>query len=76
MQAPPGMERWSGPFLVKEAFHNDPWGRPYVYRCPGQHNNDFDLFSVGPDGKEGTGDAINNWSQRATTQQNGTAGSP
>jgi general secretion pathway protein G len=31
---------------------SDPWGRPYVYRCPGEHG-EFDLFSVGPDGEEG-----------------------
>jgi general secretion pathway protein G len=30
----------------------DPWGKPYVYRRPGQHG-DFDLLSFGPDGQEG-----------------------
>jgi len=30
----------------------DPWGRPYLYRCPGEHG-DYDLLSPGPDGKEG-----------------------
>ena len=41
----------------------DPWGRPYLYRCPGEHG-DYDILSTGPDGKEGgTGkDAdITNW---------------
>jgi general secretion pathway protein G len=30
----------------------DPWGRPYVYRSPGEHG-ETDLFSFGPDGEEG-----------------------
>ncbi len=30
----------------------DPWGRPYVYRSPGEHG-EIDLFSFGPDGSEG-----------------------
>jgi general secretion pathway protein G len=30
----------------------DPWGRPYVYRCPGEHG-ETDLLSFGPDGTEG-----------------------
>ena len=30
----------------------DPWGRPYVYRSPGEHG-ETDLFSFGPDGAEG-----------------------
>ena len=53
---------WKGPYLEKD-IGNDPWGNPYIYRCPGQHNpNGFDLFSMGPDGKEGGGDDIDNWS--------------
>jgi type II secretion system protein G len=34
----------------------DPWGHPYIYRCPGSDGQDFDLLSAGPDGKEGTAD--------------------
>lgn len=41
----------------------DPWGSPFVYRSPGDHD-EVDLFSPGPDGEEG-GDGdnadINNW---------------
>jgi general secretion pathway protein G len=47
---------------LKKAVPADPWGRPYVYRSPGQHNpDDYDLFSVGADGSEGTKDDIANW---------------
>ncbi len=30
----------------------DPWGRPYIYRYPGEHG-DYDLYSLGADGQEG-----------------------
>ncbi|HET9175174.1 MAG TPA: type II secretion system protein GspG, partial [Pseudolabrys sp.] len=30
----------------------DPWGRPYVYRSPGQHGT-YDVLSLGSDGQEG-----------------------
>ena len=39
------------PYL-KKALPNDPWGRPYVYRVPGQ-KGEFELFSYGRDGKAG-----------------------
>ena len=42
---------WSGPYL-KKAVPNDPWGRAYVYHVPGQ-KGDFDLYSLGRDGKPG-----------------------
>lgn len=55
---------WDGPY-VKKNIPLDPWGRDYIYACPGSHNADsFDLLSLGRDGREGgTGaDAdINNW---------------
>ena len=61
VQAPPGLETWQGPYL-KKALPVDPWGKPYVYRAPGDHNtNDYDLFSMGQDGVEGGGDDIANW---------------
>lgn len=59
---PPNEPNWSGPYL-KKAAPNDPWGRPYVYRAPGQ-KGDYDLMSYGRDGKPGgTGEDadIGNW---------------
>lgn len=41
----------------------DPWGSPFVYRCPGDHG-EYDLFSLGADGEEGEdgpGKDITNW---------------
>jgi type II secretion system protein G len=39
----------------------DPWGNPYIYRCPGTNGNDFDMYSTGPNGRDdhGGGDDIN-----------------
>lgn len=48
---PANEPNWAGPYL-KKAVPNDPWGRPYVYRIPGE-KGDFQLFSFGKDGKAG-----------------------
>ena len=48
----PGIDNWSGPYLDKRKLPNDPWGREYQYRSPGQYG-DFDLYSLGADGMEG-----------------------
>ena len=51
---------WHGPYLDKLPV--DPWGSPYYYLYPGKHNpNGYDLWSAGPDGKEGTADDVGNW---------------
>jgi general secretion pathway protein G len=47
----PGAGAWDGPYLSKDV-PRDPWGRPYVYRAPGEHG-DYDLYSLGADGQEG-----------------------
>ena len=60
---------WSGPYLKKRKIPQDPWGRDYVYVCPGLHNTeDYDLFSYGHDGVEG-GDDITNWTDEKSPQE-------
>ena len=54
MVKPANETGWAGPYL-KKAVPNDPWGRPYVYRVPGS-KTDFDLYSLGKDGKPGGSD--------------------
>ena len=44
--------------LDKNSLPLDPWGRPYIYRCPGSNGTDFDLLSGGPDGQEGSAGAV------------------
>lgn len=49
---------WRAPYLQK-AVPQDPWGRPYRYTSPGQHNPEgYDLVSYGADGRPG-GDGEN-----------------
>ena len=48
--------------LEKDVVPQDPWKHDWNYREPGSHNPDgYDLWSNGPDGREGTEDDIGNW---------------
>lgn len=47
--------------FVKSPQPNDPWGRPWGYRAESEHGADFDLWSNGPDGEEGTEDDVVSW---------------
>ena len=64
----PEARNWRGPYL-KKAVPADPYGRPYVYRSPGDSNPDgYDLLSLGRDGVPGGSgeDAdITSWGGRA-----------
>ncbi len=51
IQRPASEPKWAGPYLRKEV-PLDPWGKPYLYRTPGQ-KRDFDLLSYGRDGQPG-----------------------
>lgn len=65
LNANPGSEpKWKGPYLQKEV-PADPWGRPYLYKSPGEHG-DYDLVSLGKDGRPGGSDEnadITSWQQ-------------
>jgi general secretion pathway protein G len=50
-QRPGGLDRWDGPYLKKEV-PLDPWGRPYVYKSPGEHGP-YEILSYGADGAPG-----------------------
>ena len=57
-------EKWKGPYLKDPEGLKDPWGNEYRYLGgdAARHNKDsFDLWSIGPDGQDGTGDDIGNW---------------
>ena len=59
---PSNEPKWSGPYL-KKGIPPDPWGRPYIYKIPGEHG-DYDLLSYGKDGQPGGTDEsgdIGNW---------------
>ena len=54
--------RWAGPYLDSGKVPLDPWDHDYKFVAPGKHNADtFDVWSVGPDGQDGTDDDIGNW---------------
>jgi len=51
VERPPSESKWNGPYLRK-AIPLDPWGKPYLYRIPGE-KGEFDLLSFGKDGQPG-----------------------
>ena len=64
VEQPNNVQNWRGPY-IKRGLPKDPWNNPYVYRFPGANNaNGYDLYSMGPDGREGNDD-VTNW---ATSQ--------
>ncbi|HEX5470292.1 MAG TPA: type II secretion system major pseudopilin GspG [Lacipirellulaceae bacterium] len=55
-------DRWAGPYLKDNEALRDPWENDMRYATPGKHNTDsYDVWSVGPDGQDGTADDIGNW---------------
>ena len=56
---PSGATSWKGPYIGR--LPKDPYGNEYQYKTPGQQNpSGYDLYSFGPDGREGNDD-IGNW---------------
>ncbi len=54
--------KWAGPYIKEAA--KDAWGKELMYRQPGQYNETgYDIWSVGPDGQEGTDDDLTNWTK-------------
>jgi general secretion pathway protein G len=51
VERPANEPKWNGPYLRK-AIPLDPWGKPYLYRFPGE-KAEFDLLSFGKDGQPG-----------------------
>lgn len=57
-------EKWRGPYVAESAVLKDPWGREleYLGNDDAKHNEGrYDLWSLGPDGKDGTEDDVTNW---------------
>jgi general secretion pathway protein G len=65
MERPSDAVTWSGPYLKGNVVPNDPWGKPYIYRLPGEHGA-YDIISYGADGQEGgtgPGADITSWTK-------------
>ena len=61
-----------GRLPARAAHPRDPWGNPFQYESPGQHNaHSYDLWSFGADGNPG-GDGVDadigNWVEDAQAQ--------
>ena len=52
-------DKWSK-FLKKPA-PEDPWGNAWEYAAESEHDEDYDLWSIGPDGESDTEDDIVSW---------------
>jgi type II secretion system protein G len=68
LRAPPAglakREDWAGPYLIKD-IPLDPWQRAFHYRNPGKHAaGEPDIWSLGPDGVDGTADDIGSWQKK------------
>ena len=63
VEQPSNAEGWQEAYLKRDV-PRDPWDNEYVYKYPGQYNeNGYDLYSYGPDGKQGGDDDIVNWTE-------------
>jgi general secretion pathway protein G len=59
---PVGVDDWEGRSIIGNTVWRDWWNHDYKLAVPGKHNKDsFDVWSMGPDGIEGTSDDIGNW---------------
>jgi general secretion pathway protein G len=48
----PTVRNWRAEGYIKR-ISKDPWGNPYQYVFPGTRGQDYDLFSLGADAREG-----------------------
>ncbi len=59
-------KKWRGPYMdgtYEELL--DPWQQEFQYKSPGEFNESgYDIWSVGPDGEDGTDDDVKNWLEK------------
>jgi len=63
IEEPDNVANWHGPYLADATALHDPWNMNYQYSFPAHHAaiGHYDVWSMGPDQKSGTGDDIGNW---------------
>lgn len=59
--APSDSTRWSGPYIDPPQLPIDPWDNPYKFSLMGP--SDYKIWSMGPDGTDGTADDISSKDQ-------------
>jgi general secretion pathway protein G len=52
VQRPANSGSWNGPYLKTASVPPDPWGRPYLYKSPGD-DAPYEIDSYGPSGESG-----------------------
>jgi general secretion pathway protein G len=52
LENPGNVAGWKGPYLKRKEGLVDPWGKPFMYKQPGEKGA-FDLSSFGRDGAQG-----------------------
>jgi general secretion pathway protein G len=57
---PGNIPGWNGPYLRGNGVPMDPWGRPYLYRSPGQ-GRPFEIVSHGSSAREDGSTDIVSW---------------
>jgi len=57
--------KWRGPYITDLKKLKDSWGNELQYARDGEFNGEgkYDLWSMGPDGEDGSDDDIGNWSK-------------
>ncbi len=59
-------KRINQPGYINEPYlPRDGWKQRFQYRAPGEYRIFYDLWSVGPDGQDGTDDDLTNWKDYA-----------
>ena len=58
-----GGSSWGGPYLKTTSIPKDPWGKSYKYEYPPTRSKGDlpEIWSLGPDGEEGTEDDVVSW---------------
>jgi general secretion pathway protein G len=46
---------------LKDREINDPWNQPFQFKCPGEHEDEADVWSNGPDKQPNTPDDVRGW---------------
>ncbi|HTX25293.1 MAG TPA: type II secretion system major pseudopilin GspG [Steroidobacteraceae bacterium] len=81
--ADPTIRNWREGGYIQQGSLKDPWGNTYQYVYPGTHGHEYDLYSLGANGEEGSTDSssvIGNWNLdsngTSSSGGNGTGGAP
>ena len=53
----PVPHNWNGPYIERTIL--GPWGREYLYKYPGSHGVDYDLYSLGKSGEDDDMNIVN-----------------